>query len=128
MSYKVELKDSIREVEITVDISTPGLRAREAKIDALLTAITDMHMVIPLASVECVAVPESNPIMDYSIMAQDGREWHQTLDFTTPIVGMTFNVTDPWALPEFMWHRAIREAIIDLKQSWYITKIEVTYL
>lgn len=59
----------------------------------------------------------------YKFTTKDGRVWRQDITITPTDAPMTFSVSDPFELEEFVHHRGLRLYIIDLTRRIGVTRI-----
>lgn len=94
-------------------------------IQALFTLVNE----VPLDQFLFETQPDATHL--YRFRATDGRVWKQKITFasfgdTDP--AMTFDVNQPWKLSEFTRHRAVREAVILLHNTFDCQKFVVNWI
>lgn len=65
----------------------------------------------------------------YEFELEDGRVWKQEIYIPSDEseASMNFDVPDMWKAMEFVSNRAVRDSVIQMVNSFAVTKIEVTF-
>lgn len=98
----------------------------DSRVLTLVSLVKAMNTVVLLDDI--VFKESATPdVFDYKITLKDGRQWKQTIDFTTGTGGNTthtFNVGDGWKMSEYAPQRGIRDLLITMKADFDITDLK----
>lgn len=124
---KTQITHPTYSIEITHELPFESLYIKP--IEDFSKRLIAFNEKVPIQSFE-FSIKEVPSIYDYSFKAKDGRNWTQTIDFSTPNENdpkMTFTLEDPWTQSEFSFHTPFRESVIALRNQYKVDKIECKY-
>jgi len=116
---------------LKITTASSGIDYSSSSVKALVDAIDALQALVPLSSMSLVAVVGSPNVYNYNFTAVDARTWKQVIDFNQVGGGlshdptMTFTVNVGWKLSEFLPHRDLRAAVVDLVSNNNV--IGITY-
>lgn len=117
----------LHSLEITSSVACSVDDTRVLTLMGLVKSMNTVVLIDTLVFKESLT-PE---VFDYKINLKDGRQWKQTIDFTTGTgqnTTHTFNVNDGWKLIEYAPQRTIRDLIISMKTDFDITELKFNFV
>ena len=123
MPYTITLTDPRRTITVVSDVE---ISLHDVRIKTIADVLESMHRIVPLQSFVAARIPGQPLVYNYDFMTVDQRTFSQRISFTNGVT-MTFIVPQGWRLEEFVPHRTIRDAFVNLVVSAGLERVEAIY-